>query len=101
VHAAALAGQAEVVRLLLDADADPNVIGPYGSNAIGAARWGSVNIFNAEGGPAARPVTDIDQTGYVETVQLLLDAGTDVLDGTTGSDEVRALLAGREGELFG
>ena len=101
VHAAALAGQAEVVRLLLDADADPNVIGPYGSNAIGAARWGSVNIFNAEGGPAARPVSDIDQTGYVETVQLLLDAGTDVLDGTTGSDEVRALLAGREGELFG
>jgi ankyrin repeat protein len=100
VHAAALAGQAEVVRLLVDAGADPNVIGPYGSNAIGAARWGSVNIFNAEGGPAARPVTDIDQTGYVQTVQLLLDVGTDILDGTTGSDEIRALLAGREGELL-
>lgn len=95
-HAAALAGQAEIVRLLLDAGADPNVIGPYGSNALGAARWGSVNIFDAEAGPAARPVTDIDQTGYVETVQLLLDAGTNVLDSTAESDEIRALLAAHD-----
>jgi hypothetical protein len=99
VHGAALAGQADVVRLLLDAGADPNVIGPYGSNAIGAARWGSVNIFNAEGGPAARPVTDIDQTGYVETVELLLAAGADVPDGTAGSDEIRALLVTPDGQM--
>jgi ankyrin repeat protein len=96
VHAAALAGQVEVVRLLLDAGADPNVMGPYGSNALGAAQWGSVNLFHAEGGPAARPVTDIDQTGYVETVRLLLDAGVDVLDGTPGSDELGAVLAAHE-----
>jgi hypothetical protein len=93
LNAAALSGQVEVVRLLLDAGADPNTVGPYGSNALGAARWGSVNIFDAEAGPAARPVTDIDQTGYLQTVRLLLDAGVDVLDGTPGSDEIRALLA--------
>jgi hypothetical protein len=57
---------------------------------------GSVNIFDAEAGPAARPVTDIDQTGYIETVQLLLDAGTDVLDGTAGSEEISALLAAHD-----
>ena len=44
----------------------------------------------------ARPLTDIDQSGYVETVQLLLDGGTSVLDGTAGSDEIRAVLAAHE-----
>ena len=93
VQAAAVAGQAEIVRLLLDAGADPNIIGPFEANALGAARWASVNVFNAEGGTAARPVTDIDQAGYIQIVQLLLDAGVDVHDSELGSDEIRALLA--------
>jgi ankyrin repeat protein len=99
LQAAAVAGQAAVVRLLLEAGADPNVIGPYGANALGATRWASVNMFNAEGGTAARPVTDIDQTGYLQIVRLLLDAGVDVHNSELGSDEVRALLAAHDDEV--
>jgi ankyrin repeat protein len=91
LHTAASVGQRAVVRVLLDAGADPNIVSSFGSNALGATMWGSRNMFDLEGGPAARPLTEIPQEGFVAVARLLLAAGADVPK-TLASDEVQAVI---------
>jgi ankyrin repeat protein len=85
-------GQAEIIRLLLDAGADTQVRNVYGGSPLTNLMHGSLNCFDAEGGPAMRPVSEIPQAGYVEATELLIAAGAELPPHTGGSDAVADVL---------
>lgn len=109
VHAAAEKGHSDVVRLLLEAKAEPNASSPHGTNALHLAtqnghsevvRW----LLQAGADPNA--AMDLDVTavhmaalkGYPEVMSLLLGAGAEA-NVTMANGSAPLLLAAHSGNL--
>jgi len=76
LHSACYGGQLATARLLVQRGASLTYVNVYGGTALGACMRGSMECFEEQGGPGARPPDEMPARDYAELTAWLIEQGS-------------------------